>query len=623
MAFIMEGLDAESYDRKYTDRQLIDRIATYFKPESRQIGLVTGMVIINSLFDASLPVMIAIGLDRVISANGAVGAEVWLLVAIIAIIGVLSWSANFVRVATSATIVGNIVLRLRMDAVAAVLKRDMSFFDEHSSGRIVSRVTSDTNDFSQTITLVISLFSQILMLVVVTCVLFTRSVTLTMIVLVMVPIIVAIALAFRRIARNVTIQAQRSQGEVNGMIQETMRGISVAKSYRQEATIFREFEDVSHRTYRVRLKQNIIFSGIFPLLFMVAGIGTTALVWIGGNQVISGDISAGDWYLFLQAVGLFWFPLTSIASFWSQFQQGLSAAERVFALLDAEAVVQQTGDAAVSRTAGKIEFRDVTFGYEGERPVLEHFNLTIQPGETVALVGHTGAGKSTIGRLIARFYEFQSGQILIDDQDIRSFNLQSWRSQLGIVPQVPFLFSGTVSDNIRYALPDAEEGEIDTAANHIGNGDWVDVLQNGLQTEIGEEGRGLSMGQRQLVALARVLIQDPSIIILDEATASVDPLTEAQIQEGLDAVMAGRTSIVIAHRLSTIREVDRIIVLDHGKIVEEGSHVALMRAGGRYADLYNTFFRHQNPNYRPGEGFINVKAGESQLNGRSQSPVPA
>jgi len=241
----------------------------------------------------------------------------------------------------------------------------------------------------------------------------------------------------------------------------------------------------------------------------------------------------------------------------------------------------------------------------------------------VALVGHTGAGKSTLGRLITRFYEFQDGQILIDGQDIRSFDLQSFRRQLAIVPQLPFLFSGTVADNIRYALPDASAEQIKTAADHIGNGDWVGVLQNGLDTEIGEDGRGLSMGQRQLVALARVLIQDPSIIILDEATASVDPLTETQIQDGLDVVMAGRTSIVIAHRLSTIREVDRIIVLDHGRIIEEGSHIALMQAGGHYADLYNTYFRHQNPDYKPGEVFVSVNSASLERNGRTQSTVPA
>jgi ABC-type multidrug transport system fused ATPase/permease subunit len=267
------------------------------------------------------------------------------------VLGSLGWLFNFVRQSFSARAVGDVVLKLREDAFDAVMKRDMSFYDTFASGKIVSRVTSDTNDFSNTITLVLSMAREFLLVFVVMVVLFLRSVELALLVLAMVPVIVAVALGFRRVARNVTQQSQRAQGEINGMISETMRGISVAKSYRQEATIYREFEDISDRTYRVRLKQGFIFSGIFPLLFGIAGLGTTALVWIGGDRVVSGDISAGDWYLFIQAVGTFWFPLTSIASFWSQFQQGLSASERVFALIDAEPRVVQTGAEAVGRLA--------------------------------------------------------------------------------------------------------------------------------------------------------------------------------------------------------------------------------------------------------------------------------
>src|SRR5215218_6278027 len=610
MGFIMEGLDAEAYDRNYSDRELVRRIVGYFRPELTVMLLVAGMVVLNSLMDAALPVLVASGLDRLTEDTVELDRDVWLLVIGILFTGALSWLFNYLRQSRSARVVGDVVLRLRSDAMTAVMARDLSFYDEFASGKVVSRVTSDTEDFANVVTLTLNLISQVLLLFIITVVLFLRDVPLTLMTMLLVPVIVAIALAFRRIARQSTTGAQRAQSQVNSMVQETMRGIAVAKSFRQERTIYNEFLDVSDRSYRVRLRQGYIFSGIFPILFTVAGLGTTALVYYGGGRVIDNEISAGDWYLFLQAVALFWFPLTSIASFWSQFQQGLSAAERVFALVDAQPRVVQTDNKPAPRLRGQIEFRNVTFGYNDEQTVLRDFSLTIAAGETVAFVGHTGAGKSTLGKLVARFYEFQGGQILIDGQDVRTFDLETYRGQLGVVPQVPFLFSGTIADNIRYPRPNASDADVELAARRIAGGDWVDALQNGLQTEVGETGRGLSMGQRQLVALARVLIQDAAVVVLDEATASVDPLTEAQIQEGLDVVLHDRTSIVIAHRLSTIREADRIIVLRQGAIVEEGSHDQLMLRGGHYAELYNTYFRHQSPDYRPGEGFVPVAAAD-------------
>jgi ABC-type multidrug transport system fused ATPase/permease subunit len=229
--------------------------------------------------------------------------------------------------------------------------------------------------------------------------------------------------------------------------------------------------------------------------------------------------------------------------------------------------------------------------------VLPDFSLDVPAGQTLAVVGHTGAGKSSLVRLITRFYEFQGGRLLIDGRDIRTFDLSQYRRQIGLVPQSPFLFSGTVADNIRYGRPEADDGTVQLAALKLGGGEWVQDLPDGLQTDVGERGARLSLGQRQLVALARVLLQDPSIFILDEATASVDPFTEAQIQEGLDVVMRDRTSIIIAHRLSTVRSADRIIVMRAGQIIEEGDHRALMARAGHYAELYNTYFRHQSLEY--------------------------
>ncbi len=606
MGFIMDGLDAEAYDRTYSDRQLVARIIGYFRPLLKIMILVAVLVVLNSLMDTAYPILIAHSLDT-LAADRTLSAVVFLVVTLL-ISGILSWTFNFLRQRYTARSVGNVVFNLQQDAFAAIVSRDMSFYDEFPTGKIVSRVTSDTENFATVVTLTLNLLSQLLLFVLIAAVLFYINPLLACLALTITPAIVGLALGFRWVARRTTRRSQRSLARVNANVQEVISGITVAKNFRQEQNMYDEFKKVNEQSYHVNVRSGFVYNGIFPLLFLVANIGTTIIIYFGGLDVLSHVISAGDWFLFVQSIGILWYPLTSIASFWSQFQLGLSASERVFALIDAEPRVRQIDRQPVPRLAGRIEFRDVFFQYTEQQTVLAGFNLTIKAGETVALVGHTGAGKTSIGRLVARFYEFQGGQILIDGHNIRSFDLQAYHRQLGIVPQVPFLFSGTVADNIRYARPDATDEEVERVARQIGWGDWIEALPDGLNTEVGEEGKALSMGQRQLVALARVLLQDPSIIILDEATASVDPLTEAQIQEGLDILLQGRTAIIIAHRLSTIRHADRIIVLSHGRIVEEGNHEALMSHGGHYAHLYNTYFRHQSPDYQPGEGFVAVRA---------------
>lgn len=604
MGFLMDGLDAEAYDRTYKDRQLIARIVDYFRPKLPIMIFVVMLVVLNSLLDTAFPILIASIIDALVLSRVLQTAIV--LVGFILLAAVLSWTCNMFRQWYTARVVGDVVLKLRQDVFASVMTRDMSFFDEFVSGKIVSRVTSDTENFATVATLTLNLLSQILLFLLVAGVLFFRNWHLALLALTILPVILIVVLCFRHFARRSTQRSQRSLGRVNANVQEVVSGITVAKNFRQEQNMYDEFKKVNQQSYHVNVRSGFLYNGIFPVLVGIANLGTTMIVYFGGMNVLDHTISAGDWFLFVQSISLLWFPVTSIASFWSQFQLGLAASERVFALLDAEPRVYQTANQPVSRLAGKIEFTDLYFSYDDRQTVLVDFNLTIKAGETVAFVGHTGAGKSSLGKLVARFYEFQGGQILIDGHDLRSFDLHDYHQHLGIVPQVPFLFSGTIADNIRYARPEATDEEVSEVAQRIGGGDWLEALSDGLQTVVGEAGKALSMGQRQLVALARVLLQDPSIIILDEATASVDPLTEAQIQEGLDMVLKGRTAIVIAHRLSTIRYVDRILVLKQGRIVEEGSHDLLMDRGGHYAELYNTYFRHQSPDYQPGEGFVPV-----------------
>jgi len=594
MGFILDGLDSESYDRNYGDRELVRRIIEYFRPYRGRMAVVALMLFINSVAGTGAPILVSRTIDMVTSDSST--RSIVLAAGAVLGVGLISWITNYVRRLLGARVIGDVVLKVREDVFAATVRHDMSFFNEHPSGKIVSRVTSDTQDFSNVVNLVLELISQVLLVVILVVWLAALNFWLTLALVAIAPLAALVALSFRRIARKVTRQSRRINATINAQIQESISGIVVAKGFRQEQAIYNRFRENNRQSYRIGLQRDMTFNAIFPILGMSSGLASAFFLYASGLATRTG-ISPGNWYLFMQAVGFFWWPMTSISSFWSQFQDGLSAAERVFALIDAEPRVVQTADEPVERIEGHIEFRHARFAYTPEEVVLPDFSLDIRPGETVALVGHTGAGKTSVARLIPRFFEFQGGQLLVDGRDVRRFNLASYRRHIGLVPQEPFLFSGTVRDNIRYGQPDASDDEVCAAATAISDGDWVADLSDDLDTDVGERGANLSMGQRQLVALARVLLKDPAIFILDEATASVDPFTEMQIQEGLNTIMADRTAIVIAHRLSTVKNADRILVMADGRIIEEGTHDSLLARGGHYAELYNTYFRHQSLEY--------------------------
>jgi len=594
MGFVLDGIRPDSYDRTYSDGALIRRIVPYFRPHRGAVALAVLAILLTAITAIALPALVAYAVDAVLQTPGQ-RLLLGIGVAVIGI-GLFNWLTNTLQQYLVARVVADVVMAVRNDAFAAILRREQAFFDQQLSGKLVSRITSDTQSFGTVVTLTTNLLSQLLLVAIITGLLVVIEPRLALITLATAPLIVLAALAFRAAARRTSQQSQRATADVNATFQETLSGMSVAKSFRQEQALYADFRATNQVTYAARLRQGLIFDTIFPILDLLTGVGLALVIYFGGQYVLAGSISPGAWFLFVQSLTVFYFPLTSIASFWSQFQQGLAAGERIFALLDTDPVVRQSGQAA-PRLRGAIRFEHVRFGYQPQQQVLTDLSLDIPAGTRLALVGHTGAGKTSIARLLARFYEYESGRILLDGIDLRELDLDAYRRQAGVVPQVPFLFAGTIADNLRYGNPDAGDAELEAAAMRIGDGAWLRALPNGLQTEVGERGGRLSLGQRQLVAFCRVLLQDPAILVLDEATASIDPFTETQIQSALDAVTSGRTSIIIAHRLATIKGADRIVVLDRGRIVESGDHDELLRQRGAYAELYATYFRHQSQQY--------------------------
>ncbi len=589
------GLNDEKYDRQYTDRELVRRIIQYFKAQTKRFLWVLVLVVVLAIIGAALPVVVSRMVDLLkeqpsLQAISLISLVIWL-------IGIGLWGLNWARRSLVVRAVGDVVLELRTRAFRASAEHDLSFYDQFSSGRIVSRITSDTNDFGQLIVIVTDVGSQIVQAIILGIVLFRTEVRMSLMLIAFLPFIFGVAAGFRALARRVTKRGMKAMANVNAAIKETISGISIAKNFRQEESIFKSFDESNQQSYQVNIQRGFVLSLVFPTLNALGGIFVAILIYFGGLSAAQGIVSVGAWYLFIMSLDQFFFPVLNLSAFWSQIQAGLSAAERAFALIDADPNVVQIDNQGVPPLKGNIRFEDMDFRYTENEPILTHFNLVMQPGETLALVGHTGAGKSSIAKLIARFYEYQHGRLLIDGYDIRTFDLAQYRHQLGIVSQVPFLFSGTVADNIRYAAPDVSDDEILSMARKIGNGEWLETLPNGIHTEVGERGGRLSMGQRQLVALMRVLMQKPAIFILDEATASIDPFTEWQIQQALNLILKNSTSILIAHRLSTVKAADRIVVMEKGRIIEEGNHNGLLAQGGHYATLYNTYFRHQSLTY--------------------------
>jgi len=501
---------------------------------------------------------------------------------------ILNWVATYLQTYLINWVGQRALQDLRVEVFEHLQRLSIGFYSRNRAGVLISRLTNDVQALDQLVTEGIStLFSATLTLVGTAVILVVLDPGLALITFLTFPVLLVASVAFRLASAGAYRLTRERIAQVTAYLQETLSGVRVVRAFGQEPRHRGRFAELNDDHREANMKTVYLNAAYFPAVELLSAVATAAILIYGGNEVVDGAVTIGVLATFVFYLQSFFDPIQSLSQLYTTYQAGMAALDKIFELLDEQPDVADKPDAVeLPRVRGEIRFDRVTFSYGGDALALDEVSLDVPPGQTLALVGATGAGKSTLAKLVARFYDPDDGRVLIDGHDLRDVTEKSLRSQLGIVPQESFLFSGTIRDNIAFGRPGATDEDVTAAAQAVGAHDFIERLPEGYDTEVGERGGHLSAGQRQLVAFARAAAADPRILILDEATSNVDVRTEAQIERGLRRLLAGRTAIVIAHRLSTIRNAGRIVVLDHGGIAEQGTHDELLEAGGAYAALY-------------------------------------
>lgn len=569
------------------DRDVTARLLRYLSPYRTEVLKAFGYMFGAVLGNLAGPIMIGRAVDDGVRQNDMQAVTLYVVLYIVSlVVGMVSLRGMF---NTMAAVGQGIIQTLRDELFSHIQRLPLSFFATYETGRLISRVIGDVNVLREMISFsIVGVVRDLLTLIGIVVVMVTINFQLAIVSFVVVPLMLVIANVWRVYARKAYIRQRTAVADVNAELAESFSGVRVVQAFAREEFNGQRFRQTfNHENLQAGLATALVAGLFFPTIEMVAGVAVGALVWLGGGLVLSDALTAGTLVTFVLYIEQFFFPIRMLAQRYNTFQATMAAGHKIFTLMDTSIEIEDDPDAIdLAEIQGHVRFEHVTFGYDDATAVLDDMTLDVPAGTTVALVGHTGAGKTTIINLLMRFYEVTEGQLFIDGHDIRSVTQQSLRSQLGVVLQQTFLFGGTVMDNIRYGRLNATDDEVIQAAKDVGAHDFIMGLEHGYQTEIQEGGALLSVGQRQLLAFARALLADPRVLILDEATSSVDTRTEKVIQDALSRLLKGRTAFVIAHRLSTIVNSDQIVVLDHGEIVERGTHQELLSLGGEYRNLY-------------------------------------
>ncbi|MDK8179703.1 ABC transporter ATP-binding protein [Paenibacillus sp. UMB4589-SE434] len=592
------------YDKKtrfvYQDDELIEkpfnwaqmrRLLVYMKPYRKQLlPVLILLMILGTLTKLAVPFLISYAIDHAINPTDGGPASLRMLYIITgSIFGLylIQWATNTYRIKFMNMIGQRIIYDLRADLFKHIQSLSFRFYDKRPAGSVLVRVTNDINSLQDLFTNgAINVLIDMLQLIGIIIILLFLNVQLAVAVMITVPIMFLVSTKLRRYIRMAWQDVRIKQSRINSHLNEAIQGMRVTQAYTQEQenmTFFDHMNTINRTSWNRASALNQTFG---PVIEITSAVGAFILFVYGTHLVETSAITVGVLFAFAQYVGNFWEPINRLGQMYSQMLIAMASSERIFEFMDEKPSIDDSEEAMVlPLIKGDVEVEHVLFEYDKGRPALQGVSLHAHAGQSIALVGHTGSGKSTIINLLCRFYDPTEGRVLVDGFDIRHVKLHSLRSQVGIVLQDTFIFSGTIRDNIRFGRLDATDEEVEAAAKAVHAHEFISEMKDGYETEVQERGNVLSMGQRQLISFARALLADPRILILDEATASIDTETELKIQEALKTLLKGRTSFIIAHRLSTIRHCDNIIVLDHGRIMEQGNHSALMNQRGIYHGL--------------------------------------